>query len=292
MKLQNALRNVIEREAERLKGFDFSQEKLDDGMYIAIPAVIAGIAITTVAIHAGGVMELPSYTAAHLAHLQSEVMTFARENSTILMTVGGGIAGAGALAFLKGLHVENVELRRRWAHAFNKHGHGLDFITAVDSVASDVLKTNKRVCAAVDYEKAWIENALASTNTTKNVILRTMGYDLSQPDRVEELKAAYTFGLKQAFVAAIEERQDLVGTLKMPTQFAEQAIMHGMADYFRATRNAEPGLADKLKYVFFGNDEILKPRTEPHEIARAGYKAIKRIRAIDPTYGDDGPSMG
>ena len=292
MKLQNALRNVLERETERLKNYDLSQEKLDDGLYIAIPGVIAGIAITAYAIHAGGLMEVPSYTVAHAAHLKNEVMTFARENANNLMAVGSAIGGAGALVFLKGLHAENVGLRQRWSHAFNNLGHGKEFIDAVDSTADTLLKTNKRVSAAVDYEKAWIDKVLVSTNTTKNAILRTMGYELSQPDRVTELKAAYTFGIKQAFVSAIEARQDLVGTLKAPTQFAEQAIIHGMADYFRATRIDEPGLADKLKFVFFGDDEILKDRQEPHEIARAGYKAIKRMRSIDPTYGEDGPSMG
>lgn len=292
MKLQNALRNVLDRETERLKNYDLSQEKLDDGMYIAIPGVIAGVAITAYAIHAGGLMEVPSYTVAHATHIKNEIMAFARENANILMTVGGAIGGAGAIVFLKGLHEEHIEMRRRWAHAFNNLGHGQEFIDAVDSVADNLIRTNKRVSAAVDYEKAWIDKVLVSTNTTKNAILRTMGYELSQPDRITELKAAYTFGIKQAFVSAIDKRQELVGTLKMPTQFAEQAIIHGMADYFRATRLDEPGLADKLKFVFYGDDEILKDRKEPHEIARAGYKAIKRMRSIDPTYGEDGPSMG
>lgn len=292
MKLQNALRNVLDREIERLKDYDLSLEKLDDGMYIAIPGVIAGIALTAFAIHAGGLMEVPAYAAAHAGDLKNEVMTFARHNSNILMTAGGAIAGAGAIVFLKGLQEENVEMRRRWSHAFNKLGHGQEFIMAVDSAADDILKTNKRVCSAVNYEKAWIDKVLAPTNTTNNHILRVMGYELSQPDRIDELKAAYSFGVKQAFVSALEKHQDLVGTLEMPTQFAEQAIIHGMADYFRATRISDPGLADKLKFVFYGDDEILKDRTAPHEIARAGYKAIKRMRSIDPTYGDDGPGMG
>ncbi|WP_274644615.1 hypothetical protein [Pseudomonas serbica] len=280
--IQSALRNVVSREAERLKQFDFSSEKMDDAIHLVIPGILCGIALTALTIKAGGVTELPAYTAAHLQTWKDQVVNFAMQNQTALTAAGSVIAGGGAVMFLKGLKEENDELRARWRHAFNPKGHGAAYINEVEQTTDKLLSTQQNVVREVARQEKWADFALTDLKVTNLMILRTMGYDVAADDQLATLQDAYIFGVKKACADALDTKRDIINGFDQPNYLVERSIIEGMTEYFRATAVKEPGLADKLKFVFFGDDEILKDRTKAYQTAHAGYKAIKKIRTITP----------
>lgn len=278
--IQNAVRNVISRETERLKKYDFSSEKMDEGMFYLIPGALCGVALAAMAVHAGGVTELPAYTAAHLTDWKNQVMTYAINNLDELIVGGSLVAAGGALMFLKGLRKEEDDLKSRWSFAFNPKGHGVEYIQAVEDATDSLLSVNKNIVRALAKEQQWVNTTLTDSKKTNLMILRTMGYDVADDHKLENLQDAYMFGVKKACADALESNQAVNG-FKNPNYRVEGSIIEGMTEYFRATKVQEPGLGDKLKFVFFGDDELLKDRTMAYKEAHAGYRAIKKIRAIE-----------
>lgn len=280
--IQSALRNVVSREAERLKKFDFSSEKMDDAMYLVIPGVLCGVALAAMTVHAGGVSELPAFTANHLHAWKDQIVNFAMQNITTLTASGSVVAGAGAVMFLKGLKTENDELRARWSHAFNPKGHSAAYINEVEQATDKLLSTHHNIVHEVARQENWATHALTDLKVTNLMILRTMGYDVAADDQLANLKDAYIFGVKKACADALDTKRDIINGFNQPNYLVERSIIEGMTEYFRATTVNEPGLGDKLKYVFFGEEEMLKERNQPYKVAHAGYKAIKKIRTINP----------
>lgn len=286
--IQSALRNVLSREGERLRGYDFSTEKLDDAMYLVIPAIVAGVCLTAITIHAGGISELPTYAANHAAGWKDQLLQFAREKETLLTVGGSLIAGAGALVFLKGLQVENQELRDRWKLAFNPNGHGQQYIDAIGQATDKLLSAHKNITREVAREQQWAQENIAGGKRTNTMILEAFGIKVDDDKRLTDLQNAYAFGVKTAFADALTNNRDIAGGFNQPNQFVEQSLIDGMTEYLRATTVNEPGLADKLKYVFYGADELLKERDTPFKAARTGLKAIKKLRASNPINPSEG----
>jgi hypothetical protein len=280
--IQSALRNVVSRETERLKKFDFSSEKMDDAIHLVIPGMLCGVALAAMTVQAGGIGELPAYTAAHLHTWKDQLVNFAMQNITPLTVAGSVVAGAGAVMFLKGLKTENDELRARWSHAFNPKGHGAAYINEVEQAADKLMSTHQNIAHEVARQDNWANHAVTDLKVTNVMMLRVMGYDVDADPGLDNLKDAYAFGVKKAFADALETKRDIINGFDKPNYLVERSIIEGMTEYFRATTVKEPGLGDKLKYVFFGDDEILKDRKKPYEVAHAGYKAIRKIRTINP----------
>lgn len=286
--IQSALRNVLSREGERLRGYDFSSEKLDDAMYIVIPGIVAGVCLTAMTIHAGGIAELPNYAANHLTTWKDQLVQFARNNETSLVGAGSVIAGAGALMFLKGLQEEHQELKDRWKLAFNPNGHGQQYIDAVSQATDKLLSAHKNITREVAREQQWARENIAGGKRTNTMILEAFGIKVDDEKRLTNLQNAYAFGVKTAFADALTNNRDIAGGFNRPNQFVEQSLIDGMTEYLRATTVNEPGLADKLKYVFYGADELLKERDTPFKAARTGLKAIKKLRASNPVDPSEG----
>jgi hypothetical protein len=280
--IQSALRNVVSRETERLKKFDFSSEKMDEAIHLVIPGMLCGVALAAMTVQAGGIGELPAYTAAHLHSWKDQIVNFAMQNITPLTVAGSVVAGAGAVMFLHGLKKENDELRARWSHAFNPNGHSNAYINAVEQATDKLLSTHQHIVHEVARQEFWANSAVTDLKVTNVMMLRTLGYDVDADPGLDNLKDAYAFGVKQALADALETKRDIINGFDNPNYLVERSIIEGMTEYFRATSVKEPGLGDKLKYVFFGDDEILKDRKKPYEVAHAGYKAIKKIRTINP----------
>lgn len=289
--IQGALKNCVSREIEKLKKYDWNANSEDNITYL-IGGSILGVAAVTLIANAGGVAHVPSYVDLKVASAQIAMSQFVSNHAHAIMGFGGSVVGAGAIMFLKGLKEENKVLRDRVALAFNKLGHGIDYIKEIESGYDAVIETNAMIKSDVNAEHQWISSILANPTRAQAEILAPTGAYHRETAVIETLKAAYMHGVKKTFAEGIQGNSIPYGGLGMPSMTMEKSIISGMLDYYVAADKKVPGVVNKLHFVLVGDPDVLKSPERAAEITSNAINAIlelkgKTVVSKEPRIGAD-----
>lgn len=275
--IQSALKNCVSREVEKLKKYDWNANSEDNVTYL-IGGAIIGIAAVTLIANAGGISDVPAYVNYKTAAAQVATRDFLANHAHAVMGFGGSVVGAGAIMFLKGLKEENKVLRNRVAHAFNKLGHGLDYIKNVDAAYDAVISNNAVIKQEVDAERKWISSVLANPTREQSKILAPTGAYQKEFAVIETLKAAYMHGVKKLHAEGIEKGSPTYGKLGNPSMAMEKAIISGMLDYYVAADRKAPSVINKLHFVLVGDPDVLKSPARANELTSNAINAILELK--------------
>lgn len=275
--IQTALKNCAAKEFEKLKNYDWNANS-EDNVTFLIGGAILGVAAVTLIANAGGITNIPAYTELKTAHAQAAMGAFISNHAHAIMGIGGSLVGAGAIMFLKGLREENKVLKERVALAFNKAGHGIEYIKNVEAAYDAVLANNDVLKSEINAEYKWISNVLASPTKAQAQILAPTGAFHRETAVIDTLKAAYMHGVKKTFVEGIQSNSIPYGRLSSPTMTMEKTIISGMLDYYVAADKKAPGVIDKLHFVLVGDPDALKSQERASVLTSNAINAILELK--------------
>ncbi|MBI6882420.1 hypothetical protein [Pseudomonas putida] len=293
--IQTALKNCLSREAERLKKYDWNSNS-EDNVACLIGGAILGVSAVTLIASAGGIANIPSYVELKAAQSGAVVSHFIADHATAIMGVGGSIVTTAAMVFLKGLKEEQKVLKQRVDHAFNKLGHGLDYIKNVEQAYDAVLANNEVLVKEVNAEAKWISSILSNPTQRQAEILAPTGAFKREVATIETLKAAYIHGVKKTLADAVSTNSIFYGRLGCPSMAMEKSIISGMLDYYVAADKKVPGVIDKLHFVLVGDPDALKSPERAERLTNnainailelKGKKVVKRENRQESRYADD-----
>lgn len=281
--IQTALKNCVSREIEKLKKYDWNANSEDNVTYL-IGGAILGVAAVTLISSAGGVTHIPSYLDIKTAPAQAAMHEFIGNHAHAIMGLGGSVVGAGAIMFLKGLRDENKVLQERVTIAFNKLGHGIDYIKEVEAgydaiIENDVLtQTSTMIKAEIQAERAWISGILANPSREQAQILAPTGAYQRETAVIDTLRAAYMHGVKKSFVESIQDNSVTHGSLVNPSMKLEKSIISGMLDYYVAADKKVPNVVNKLHFVLVGDPDVLKSPERAAELTSNAINSILELK--------------
>lgn len=275
--IQSALKNCISREIDKLKKYDWNANSEDNVTYL-IGGAILGVAAVTLIANAGGISHVPSYIDLKTAPAQASMRDFVVNHAHAIMGFGGSVIGAGAIMFLKGLKEENKVLQNRVNIAFNKLGHGIDYIKEIESGYDAIIETNSLVKTEIKAERQWITDILANPSRAQAEILAPTGAYQRETAVIETLKAAYLHGVKKSFVEGIQNNSVSYGRLGNPSMALEKSIISGMLDYYVAADKKVPGVVNKLHFVLVGDPDALKSPARAAELTSNAINAILELK--------------
>ncbi|MHD0644715.1 hypothetical protein ACYPKM_03615 [Pseudomonas aeruginosa] len=242
-----------------------------------IPGVIIGAASTAIAVGALKADSATEYLVSNAQAIGSAVNTFAMDNSMALVAGGSLVAGAGVLVFLKGLKLENDELRKRYADAFEKSGYGPESVAAATRAHRQILKTHESITNALATERENIKALLSSPSKEMvRVANRTFGFDLKDPEERHHLYMAYMHGLTNAMAVGVEKGRPMGGQILHHSKYTAEAVVEGMTQYYQSLVGNEPGFADKAKYILTGRLTDLQRNGLARKISEKGYDFIRQ----------------
>lgn len=280
--IQGALKNVVSKEVESLKKYDWlNPEGIDDGIYYLVSGALIGLAATSVVIDAGGVSQLPSFVEAKSEIAQAFGMEIVANYGDVMMGIGSSMASIGAMIFLKGLKEDNELIRSRADHAFNKLGHGINYIEAIESTYDNLISNKaalKEVSKEIDAEMEWISTVVRNPNRSQADALASVGLYHREKASLEIFKNAYIHGVKKYFAENALNDKVIKNHLGNPTHYQEIAILKGMTDYYAAASIKEPGIFRKLGYVLGGDPSILKSQEKAGGMATEALNLVLKLK--------------
>lgn len=275
--IQGALKNCVSRELEKLKKYDWTANSDDNATYLFGGAII-GVAAVTLIASAGGITNVPSYVDFKTAPAQLAMHDFIVNHAQAIMGFGASVVGAGALKFLKGLKEDNDVLKERVALAFNKLGHGLEYINAIEATYDAIIETNDVVKKEVDAERKWISGMLANPTHEQAKILEPTGAYRHETAVIDTLTAAYMHGVKKLQAQSVQDGAITYGRLGNPSMEMEKSIISGMLDYYVAAGRKAPNVINKLHFVLVGDPDVLKNPARANELTSNAINAILAIK--------------
>jgi hypothetical protein len=275
--IQTALKNCISREVERIKRYDWHANS-EDNVVALIGGSILGVAAVTLIANAGGIMSVPDYI--HMKHqaLGAATEHFYANHSHAIVGIGGSLVTAGALVFLKGLKEDSKVLRDRISLAFNKLGHGIDYIKQVEATYDAILDNNSVIKSEIDSEKRWISMILDNPTHHQAKILEPTGALQRGVAVIDTLKAAYIHGVKKSFAADVQSNAIQTNQLGSPSMKMEKAIIAGMLDYYVAADKQVPNVINKLHFSLVGDPEVLKSQERAAKLTESAINAILELK--------------
>ncbi|MBB4861251.1 hypothetical protein HNP46_000062 [Pseudomonas nitritireducens] len=207
---------------------------------------------------------------------------FANDHSTGLMVGGAVVATAFAATFVKGLALENEELRKRLRDAFQKEGYGEEAVRSAERAHAALLKTHSDLNSLVHAETQSLKALLLKPSKELVKIAKKHKVDIVDPEAQRDLQMAYIHGLRQALAEGVAKGRDMSGSVKIHSRDVKAAILAGMTTYYQAIVGSEPSLGAKVKYTITGREGDLIQDSVAGQKAQKGYDAIRAMDADAP----------